>query len=236
MDLNDLKKGEPVFFLRKIIEDFDINLENIFNPATQDLEQKRNDVIKKRDECIQNNLGFFTFKTLSDFLRPERLVDRYLFEIEKMKIVFLYIKIEHTYKEIVKIAYPELKSSKCLYNFENLKSFFESKNIKLTFIENFQVIDEIRLVNNEIKHSAGKIQEQKVLKIDEFSQSEEFSRNSLTLFLLNRNNLIKVFFKDLVEKIIKEEFIYTPEKLDNIIEKLRTKLTKQQMDYLKNII
>ena len=121
-----------------------------------------------------------------------------------MKIIFLYIEIEHILKEMIKIAYDVSDECKNFYRIDNLKCFFKINLIDLNKIKNFKSINEIRLVNNRLKHNSGEIN-QEISEIFEFKNCKEFTQSNLNSFYSRVHLNVKPFFSDLVKTIIEQK-------------------------------
>ncbi len=80
----------------------------------------------------------------------------FLEEAEKLSaelaIVALYKKIEITTKSAVLIAYPDIPS-KDLFPIDKLKKALKAKNILIVQLSHYAAMDEVRCLNNAIKHS-----------------------------------------------------------------------------------
>lgn len=70
----------------------------------------------------------------------------------ELAIIALYKKIEITTKKILKITYPEIDRKK-LYKFQELKKTLKDKEIDIENLNYYLAMDELRCLNNSIKHS-----------------------------------------------------------------------------------
>jgi len=83
-----------------------------------------------------------------DILSEQRL------SIEEMKLVSLYKDFEIFLKEIITLYFPD-SGVREFFRWDNVKNFLKGCGILIGDIENhnFNLIDELRVVNNNIKHS-----------------------------------------------------------------------------------
>lgn len=231
MKLSDLEISNKIFLIRKIVDELNNIIDDVLTPSIEKLQSE----INSFDEKIKNVENFTHCKSVqdvSDFLNTPSLLNKYVKKIEEMKIVFLYIKIEHIHKKILENVYPGI-DIKDFHNFELMKKFFKTRNINLTKIVYFKNIDYIRLVNNEIKHSHSEIKDQKIFSIEEFKKNTVFNQANLKLFFENNRDYVKEYFTDLIERIIEEEYVFTDEKFDKIVKGLKNKLGHSELEYLK---
>lgn len=83
----------------------------------------------------------------------------FLDEVKKLSyelaIIALYKKLEITTKRVVKAAYSDISEKKLskLSNIENLEKYLEDKGINIKSFKCYNAINEVRLLNNTIKHS-----------------------------------------------------------------------------------
>ena len=70
----------------------------------------------------------------------------------ELAIIALYKKIEITTKRAIKIIYPDIDQKKLFY-FKELKKKLKNKHIEIEAFTNYQAMNELRCLNNSIKHS-----------------------------------------------------------------------------------
>lgn len=152
-------------------------------------------------------LGGLEYET--HFLLQQKL------SIEEMKIVCLYKEFEILIKEIIAISLP-CSDVEQLYKWENIKSLFKSYGILIGDIEHQNFINELRVVNNNIKHSSFIDDKVSNANINEFELMEEFDCESLANFYLRIRGVPVKFLKSLVEKIVEYLFIFDEERIEKI--------------------
>lgn len=70
----------------------------------------------------------------------------------ELAIIALYKKVEITTKKAIKILYPDIEQ-KDLYKIDFLKKQLKDKGIDIEAFTNYEAMNELRLINNCIKHS-----------------------------------------------------------------------------------
>ncbi|WP_215810671.1 hypothetical protein [Vibrio alginolyticus] len=120
----------------------------------------------------------------------------------EMKVMFLYKEIEIRLKQIISTYYSQKTSQ--LSNLRALNSCFASNGVALEEINGYQFIDDLRRVNNDLKHSL-KINASKKIKV--FKSKTKFDSESLGVFLNLASYEIESFFKLLIRKINGEDVV-----------------------------
>ena len=69
----------------------------------------------------------------------------------QLAVVALYIKIELRIKTVCRLAFPELETAS-LYRIHDLKKKLKQRGIKIKDLPGFASFDELRCINNDIKH------------------------------------------------------------------------------------
>lgn len=70
----------------------------------------------------------------------------------ELAIIALYKKVEITTKKAIKILYPDIEQ-KDLYKIDFLKEQLKNKEMDIATFTNYKAMNELRLLNNCIKHS-----------------------------------------------------------------------------------
>ncbi len=145
--------------------------------------------------------------------------------IEEMKLVFLYKEFEIMMKELITLSFPDAAVDE-LYKWDYVKTFFKGSGILVGDIKNHKLINELRLVNNNIKHS--NIIDEKVIKADilEFKHKENFDCESLSAFYARVRNAPVTFLKHLSEKLIEYLFVFDDDRIEKIASQYEERMNK----------
>jgi len=155
-----------------------------------------------------------------DVLAAQRLA------IEEMKVVCLYKEFEILLKEIISISFPDTKE-KDLFKWNKVDTILKSKGILVTDIINNKIINELRLVNNNIKHSSVMGEEISKVNIAEFVGDETFTYESLSDFYDRVRNQPVRFLEYLVKQIIDYLFVFDDERIDTIANEFGGRMEKE---------
>ncbi len=156
----------------------------------------------------------------------EYLEDR-LLALTEMNIVYVYKDFEINLKKLIKASYNV--NAKEFYKWENIINFLRSKNIKHTELTGYQEINELRIVNNSIKHSTSMIDD-KVKKISEFKELKYMGHNELISFFKRVKDFPYKFISELSSEIFKDLYEFDENRLDKIAELYALRMDKKNAE------
>lgn len=128
------------------------------------------------------------------------VLNQQLQSIEEMRIINLYKNTEILLKLMITTAFPKQNLSD-LHRWNNMKNFFKTKGIIMNKIAKFKYIDQIRIINNNIKHGLGLSKETK--KIYEFREKDNFDAEVLEKFFFRIKDYPLAFLNDIAIKLEK---------------------------------
>ena len=115
----------------------------------------------------------------NDYLSKIEMYNDQLNSICEMKLINLYKSFEIEIKRILELAYPTI-DKKIFYRWDVFVSFLKTKKINVKQIESYEEVNQLRIVNNQLKHD-GRISNE-LKSITEFSKSEGFTHESILTF------------------------------------------------------
>ncbi|MFA9190934.1 hypothetical protein AAGV28_06070 [Flavobacterium sp. FZUC8N2.13] len=162
----------------------------------------------------------------------EYLEDR-LLALTEMNIVYVHKDFEINLKKLIKASYNV--NTKEFYKWENVINFLKSKNIKYAELTGYKEINELRIVNNSIKHSTSLIDE-KVKKITEFKELKYMSHNELIWFFKRVKDFPYKFISELSSEIYKDLYQFDENRLDKIAELYALRMDKKNAERFKELL
>ncbi len=209
------------------LQTFFLNLENnhydsINDKIIQKLEKDLNELNQKLNNLSgleKADCGMNIF-----FLEKE------LFAISEMKIIYAYKHFETHLKFLLRASYQDVKESK-LFKWEFIKEYLNTKKITISEIDNFQEINELRELNKSIKHSRNIINA-KTQNIKELKNNTKLSYLNLISFYKRIENSPYHFISSLSDKIDKDLYEFDDNRLNEITEKLAVRMNKETIDKL----
>lgn len=179
---------------------------------------------KEYDEFFE---GYF------DIVDTRQNISNQLNIAAELKIIYAYKSLEINIFKVIKIAYPEFELKES-FKWENTKAFFKSYKIDLTKLEGYIEVDDLRKVNNNIKHS-DKVSSN-CQHILEFKEKVDFEEVSLNSFLTRIHTKVKSFNNKLIEEVILERYTFSDEKLKEMIEQQRKRMDKDTFIKYRNLL
>ncbi len=207
--------------IKKLISDL-ANLSKKIQEKTPnkpfDLNDENIDSITEDDWELIDELGEYHLK--------HSLISESLYSIYEMRIVYLFKSLEIIMKKLIEKAYPE-SNTIGFYKWENIKSYFKSKDINLTILPGYPECNDLRKINNAIKHNDELGEE--VKKINEFKGAYRFSYNILGEFYKRVKPKIEDFKGALEIEIENDLFSFTPERIDKIVKEYSHRMNKDDL-------
>ncbi len=137
-------------------ESLQIALEGQIDKILDKIEISENFEPSEKDEKIAKELG-----------EKESLIESNndsLLSLSEMRIVFLFKTIENAIVRMTDIAFPKAKK-KTFFRWDVIVDFLKINGVKIDKINGYEAVNQLRVVNNNIKHS---------LNIDESTKKFRF--------------------------------------------------------------
>ncbi len=154
-------------------------------------------------------------------------IEQELKTLSEMRIIYLYKNIEISIKRIIEIAYPEIKTNS-FFNWNSMNNFFKSKHIELKNVAKYDIYDQLRLVNNNIKHS--EIINKEIKKIKEFKNNEKFDFSTLSEFYMRIYQGIHLFLNEVGNQIINELYLFSDERLTELSNSYKDRMSIKDLN------
>jgi len=175
-------------------------VENLIKQFNSELSKEIEDHIKAESE-LQSNLHLDT-----DYLEDKLLA------LMEMNIVYAYKEFEINLKRLINMSYRI--NTRDLFKWQSIEIFLNSKGIKLSSLKNYNEVNQLRVVNNSVKHS-NKI-DNELKKIAEFKSREYIDYSSLFEFYHRVKNHTYIFLEDLSSHIYSNLYEFDENRLNLI--------------------
>jgi hypothetical protein len=196
----------------------------------EELEAKMNQLSKEYAESgIPNEEDVQILEDLGDCSMHIGWLHENLCAIAEMKIVNLYKSLEIDTKHILSVIY-ENSNSKQFFRWEMLISFLKTNNIQPESLTGFAETNQLRIVNNQIKHG-GQLKDE-IKNISEFTNIEIFSYDSLNVFLQRIEQPVNNYFTALSKKVYEDKYEFSDDRLDKIVADYKKRMNKETLDKL----
>jgi hypothetical protein len=153
----------------------------------------------------------------------QQILEEQLLSIVSMRLVYLYKNFEILLKDIISESFPEI-NKRDLFQWENIKAFLNSIGVIFGEIKEYQRVNEIRIVNNSIKHSNEIGEIVKKQSIPEFDEKDDFDFDSLNCFYSRTKDKPGLFLSDLAEKLIEHLYVYNDDRISKIAKDYKEKM------------
>lgn len=158
-------------------------------------------------------------------------VTEHLKILSEMRIIYLFKSVETNLKSIIEIAYPQV-DSKYFYRWDNLNTFLKSLAIRYARSEGYNEVDELRRVNNSIKHNLTLSTDIKTIL--EFNMdSEKINYKNFQSFYSRVKPFASKYVNNIAGAIMAERFEFDDEKITNLSKEFKVRMDEDQ---LKNFI
>jgi len=213
------------------LDTFMQNINNTFDVSAD--EQIKNLKIKQR------NLNYETADVIKIFssdnsdayykMLEDSNIDEEIIAIYEMKIIYAYRLFELKSKRLLKAFYPK-EVTKGLYKWDVMLSFFKNKGINLKLFKEFENINDLRIVNNNLKHSSEVDNE--ILAIREFSKIGVYDFEELESFYDRVKDSPIKFLQEIASAISKERYVFDDAKIEAIAHSLAKRMEKKDEELL----
>lgn len=192
---------------------FEESVSDEFNQLKNQLNQEIKDYLESQEE--ENNLDYY--------LETQFFEDK-LLALTEMKIVYLYKNFEINVKRLLRASYKV--KTRDFHQWARLKDFIKDKNIRLEEIDAYQEVDQLRKINNAIKHSTGKLSED-LKSISEFRDARRLAHYELDEFYERIRFSPFKFLQSLSDKIYADLYEFSDSRLEKISELLALRMDQE---------
>ena len=178
---------------------------------------------KEDDQGIPTSQNIEMFKKMMDLLSDEYLSSEHLNSLSEMTVVYLFKSVEISIKTLIHTAYPQT-NIKDFYKWENMASFFNSINIKISDFDGYVEVIQLKDVNNSIKHN--NIINIEINKIKEFTGETQFTFKNISNFNKRIKPKIQNFVKLLGQEIINDLYVFDDSRVEQISNDFQSRMNK----------
>ena len=155
---------------------------------------------------------------VADYEYDTFLAEEQLTAFAEVQVIYAYKQFEINLKRLLEIGFG-IVDGRHLTQWENLKTFLKSHNIELTTISGYTEIDQLRRVNNTVKHSDA-AREKDIKDIPELVGKTYLDSSGLNLFYERVKMFPMTFLGSLGVAIRDELYLFTDVRLKSISENI----------------
>lgn len=216
--------------LDSYLEDYEFpDLEELLKDAIEKLHADLKEAGKEYEEAVEK-------ETSNEYSDVPYIVDE-IFSIQERLLSVYEMIIVNDYKEFELIIKRLLKASldfdeKDFRSFENLKPLLKNKGISLAEVDNYNDINDLRKVNNYIKHSKIREIPDDLKQIKEFRSTKNLSYLELMLFHQRVKDLRYNFIFDLKGNIYSYLYEFDDNRIENIAKRMMKRMGTEHINLL----
>jgi len=191
------------------------------------------DAVSELIDDLQSKLNtqiteFLKFQEQDDNANQNYHLDTYYMEdkllaLSEMNVVYSYKDFEINIKKLIGASYGI--DTKDFYRWNIITDFLKSKNIKYSELKGYQEINQLRKVNNSIKHATKGI-DKDIKSISEFSELKHMRHYELSDFFNRVKEFPNEFLDALSSEIYKNLYDFDNERLKIIAELYANRCTQ----------
>ncbi|HHT9079604.1 TPA: hypothetical protein ACT5CJ_002392 [Flavobacterium psychrophilum] len=148
--------------------------------------------------------------------------------LSEMKIIYAFKHFETGLKFLINASYNVTDKSK-MYKWEFISDFLKSKKIDIKKVKGYSEINELRNVNNSIKHS--QILDSKSLP-KEFQNKTKIEHTDILNFYKRIEDSPKLFLSNLSDLIFDDLYVFDEKRIDSIAEKFMLRMEQKDIKLL----
>lgn len=154
--------------------------------------------------------------------------EQQLYCFSEMKIVHLFRAYEITLKKVIRTALPS-ENEKDFFNWEKLREFCKRNEFDIKSVPSYSEIDQLRLVNNSIKHSSD-IDLRVKKGVPQFSEEDEFTYVTLSHFYLSVRGHLLPFLQGIAAGLEYHIYNHPEEKINKIVDRYREVMDSSELE------
>ncbi|WP_337965476.1 hypothetical protein [uncultured Flavobacterium sp.] len=214
------KLGLQTFFM-----DVENNFHDRISDETIHIFEKKIIDAKTKDRSDEYERGDYSGPTMEIYFMEQELK-----AISEMKILYAYKHFENKLKFLLSAAYGASKSK--MFKWEFVIEFLKEKNIDIKSINCYPEINELRNLNNCIKHSDDIKNDSRMTSIREFQKKTFIQYEDILFFYKRIENAPSAFIYSLSDYIFKDLYVFDENRIDQEAEKIALRMTKTEASIL----
>lgn len=172
----------------------------------------------------ENLKGTSLQAAIMNYFQERIYLEDELFVLFEMKIIYAFKFLEINIKQLLSAAYDD-NSIKRQFRWESISQFLKSKNIFIKDLNDYENIDQLRNVNNSLKHS-DKVVDQNIKQIEEFRNKDTLNYPDLESFYNRVKKSPDIFLNSLVHYVFKDLYSFPHERIFELAKSFALRMDK----------
>jgi hypothetical protein len=172
-----------------------------------------------------DNSGYGVDMIMMDHVQDMMYLEEEIIAICETKIIYGFKHFEISLKKLLRIAFGQNDQIK-KFKWHELINFFKQKNIDISKLNGYEGINQLRILNNVLKHSNENIDNQ-IANFPEFKNKDHFHFPLLINFYKRVKNSPVIFLASLSSEIQKYLYDFNENRIENIAESYALRMDKE---------
>lgn len=214
------------FQIDKLIESLKAQISDAYSEHHKWIDFEKNDPERFNElEELANQNGHSLHTQMYGYIQDVIYLEDELFSFFEMKIIYAFKHLEINIKQLLFAAYQDNYINR-QFKWDSIVQFLNEKNIIAKELNDYDNINQLRNVNNSLKHS-DKVIDQSIKNIPEFKDKDALSYNDLELFYNRVKKSPKEFLTSLVSLVFKDIYTFTHERIFEIAKSFALRMEKK---------
>jgi hypothetical protein len=227
LDTFTLNKGNILDYpIDKLIESLKSQIKEAYSEHDKWIELKKNNPDRFNElEEQANQTGHSLHSQMYGYIQDVIYLEDELFALFEMKVIYAFKHLEINIKQLLFAAYQSNYINR-QFKWDSIIQFLNSKNITAKDLNDYESINQLRNVNNSLKHS-DKVIDQSIKNIPEFKDKDTLSYYELELFYNRVKKTPNAFLTSLVSFAFKDIYTFTHERIFEIAKSFALRMEKK---------
>lgn len=215
----------------KLIKELKKDLENEYSEHKKWIDMETNNPKKFQGlEEKAEQTGHSLYFQMHDYIRTAIYIEEELTTLFEMKIIYAFKHLEIEIKNLISASFNDSSIGK-FSKWDNLIQYLKSKKINISEVKDYKEVNQLRAVNNSLKHSNEQI-DNSLKGIDEFKEIESITYEVLERFYNRIKDSSNSFLSSLSNAIYETLYEFDDEKLERISKSIALRMDKQNAEKL----
>ena len=210
----------------KLIESLKSQVTESYDEHEKWIELEKNEPERFNElEKIANQTGHSLHSQMYGYIQDVFYSEDELFALFEMKIIYAFKHLEINIKQLLFSAYHD-KYINRQFKWDSIIQFLNSKSIIAKELNEYENINQLRNVNNSLKHS-DKVIDLPIKNIPEFKDKDTFTYSDLELFYNRVKKSPNTFLISLASFVFKDIYTFTTERISEIAKSFALRMDKK---------
>lgn len=183
--------------------------------------QEKNPLKFEELEEVANQTGHSLHFQLHNYIMDILYLKDELLALFQVKIIYAFSHFEINLKRLLSSTYSDESINK-RSNWNSLIEYLDYKSINLKELKGYKEVDELRLVNNSLKHAYSF--DRSLSHIAEFKEIKELTYVELEKFYERVEKFPNIFLTSIITEVFKDMYEFDNERLERVAKSLALRM------------